>query len=142
MTVDYGDLAERLYTPNRPSGTLLAYRHHTASEDLYFEPGERDLTAHVNFSALIDAGREAGLEFTGLTTQERFLMALGEETQFSDLYDEGQSEFEKLDARLKLKRLIYPGDPDGPSGMGTVFKVLIQDKGVNHPPLTGLKYES
>jgi SAM-dependent MidA family methyltransferase len=141
VTIDYGDLAERLYTPNRPRGTLLAYRRHATWEDFYADPSERDLTAHVNFSSLIDAGREAGLEFTGLTTQEKFLMALGEETQFSDLYEAGQSEIEKLQARLKLKRLIYPGEPDGPSGMGTIFKVLIQHREVNTPRLTGLKFE-
>jgi SAM-dependent MidA family methyltransferase len=141
LTIDYGDLAERLYTPNRPRGTLLAYRRHAASEDFFSAPGEQDLTAHVNFSVLIDAGREAGLEFTGLTTQEKFLMALGEETRFRDLYDAGQSEIEKLQARLKLKRLIFPGEPDGPSGMGTIFKVLIQHRGVNAPKLTGMKHE-
>ena len=96
----------------------------------------------MNFSALVDAGREVGLEFAGLTTQEKFLMALGEETQFADLYDAGQSDIEKLQARLKLKRLIFPGEPDGPSGMGTTFKVLIQHQSVHHPHLTGLKFES
>jgi len=133
ITIDYGDIAERLHTPDRPRGTLMAYRGHVASEDFYSAPGEHDLTAHVNFSALIDAGREAGLEFTGITTQERFLMALGEEDEFADLYDPGQSETERLQARLKLKRLIHP------EGMGNIFKVLIQHRGVTAPRLTGLK---
>ncbi len=135
ITIDYGDLAPRLYTPDRPRGTLMAYRGHLASEDFYSAPGEQDLTAHVNFSALIDAGREAGLELTGFTTQERFLMALGESNQFGDLYDPGQSETEQLQARLKLKRLINP------EGMGTIFKVLIQHRGLSEPRLTGLKFE-
>lgn len=141
VTIDYGDLAERLYTPSRPRGTLLSYRRHRASEDFFSAPGEQDLTAHVNFSALIDVGRETDLEFTGLTTQEKFLMALGEENQFGDLYDPGQSEVEQLDARLKLKRLLFPGDPDGPAGMGAIFKVLIQHRGLNDPRLTGMKFE-
>lgn len=135
ITIDYGDLAERLFTSDRPRGTLLAYRGHTASEDFYSAPGEQDLTAHVNFSALIDAGKSAGLVLTGFTTQERFLMALGEENEFRDLYDPGQSEAEKLQARLKLKRLISP------EGMGSVFKVLIQHRGLDAPQLTGLKYQ-
>jgi SAM-dependent MidA family methyltransferase len=134
VTFDYGDLAERLYTPHRPRGTLMAYRQHVASEDYYRDPGNQDLTAHVNFSALIDAGREVGLEFTGFTTQERLLMALGEENAFADLYDPGQNEIEKLQARLKLKRLIHP------QGMGGTFKVLIQHRGVTRPELTGLKF--
>jgi SAM-dependent MidA family methyltransferase len=133
LTIDYGDLAERLYTPDRPRGTLLAYEGHTASEDFFKAPGEQDLTAHVNFSALIDAGLELGLQTTGFTTQERFLMALGEANEFADLYDAGASDAEKLDARLKLKRLLYP------EGMGGIFKVLVQRRRVVGPELTGLK---
>lgn len=133
LTIDYGDLAERLYTPDRPRGTLLAYEGHTASEDFFKGPGEQDLTAHVNFTALMDAGRESGLATTGFTTQERFLLALGEANEFADLYEPGASEAEKVDARLKLKRLIYP------EGMGGIFKVLIQHREVERPDLTGLK---
>jgi len=114
---------------------LLTYRDHVATEDFYYAPGEQDLTAQVNFSALIDAGKEAGLEFTGFTTQERFLMALGEGNEFADLYDSGQNEMERLQARLKLKRLIHP------EGMGTIFKVLIQHCAVAAPWLTGLKLQ-
>ncbi len=133
VTIDYGDLAERLYTADRPRGTLMAYRGHVASEDFFSAPGEQDLTAHVDFSALIDGGSEVGLSLTGLTSQEPFLMALGEASEFADLYDPGQSEVQRLDARLKLKRLIHP------EGMGGIFKVLIQHKGISAPTLTGLK---
>lgn len=135
LTIDYGDKAEHVYTADRPRGTLMAYRGHIASEDFFSAPGEQDLTAHVNFSALIDAGKEAGLEFTGFTNQERFLMALGEENEFGDLYDPGQTEAEQLQARLQLKRLLYPG------GMGNIFKVLIQHRGLAAPRLTGLKFQ-
>jgi SAM-dependent MidA family methyltransferase len=113
----------------------MAYFRHRASEDFFSAPGELDLTAHVNFSALMDAGKAAGLEVTGFTTQERFLMALGEANEFADLYDATQTEEEKLRARLKLKRLIHPAD------MGTVFKVLIQHLGPTTSSLTGLKFE-
>jgi SAM-dependent MidA family methyltransferase len=112
----------------------MAYRGHVASEDFFSAPSEQDLTAHVNFSALISAGEDTGLSLTGFTTQERFLLALGEPNQFADLYDPDQSEVQHLDARLKLKRLILPG------GMGTVFKVLIQHKGIRTLKLTGLKF--
>jgi SAM-dependent MidA family methyltransferase len=134
LTIDYGDLAERLYSSERRAGTLTAYRRHTVSESFYDAPGEQDLTAHVNFSALIDAGNSAGLELAGYTTQERFLIALGETNEFADLYQGSHNEAEKLQARMQLKRLIFPG------GMGNVFKVLIQHRGVPAPRLTGLKY--
>ena len=134
ITVDYGDLAKYLYIQERPQGTLLAYRNHWPSQDVLSAPGQFDLTAHVNFSALIDAGKDAGLEFTGLTSQERFLLALGEANEFADLYEPGASELENLKARLKLKRLIHP------EGMGSIFKVLVQHRGIASPKLIGLKY--
>jgi SAM-dependent MidA family methyltransferase len=134
VTVDYGDLADRLYITDRSHGTLLAYQGHQTSESFFAAPGEQDLTAHVNFSLLVDAGKEAGLQPTGFATQEQFLMALGEENQFADLYDDGQTETEKLQARLQLKRLLYPG------GMGSAFKVFVQHRGIPSPQLTGLKF--
>ena len=140
VTIDYGGLAESLYTTARPRGTHMAFRGHKTTEDFYDAPGDQDLTAHVNFSALIDSGKEAGLTCVGLTTQERFLMALGEANEFADLYDPGQTEEEKLQARLKLKRLVFPGGPEGSPGMGSVFNVLIQSRGVPSPRLTGLKF--
>ena len=135
LTIDYGDMANRLFTLDRPRGTLLAYRGHTASEDFFTAPGKTDLTAHVNFSALVDAGKADGLEFGGFTTQEKFLLALGEGNQFADVYDPGQTEPEMLQARLKLKRLISP------EGMGNIFKVLVQQRGVPRTELTGWKFE-
>jgi SAM-dependent MidA family methyltransferase len=137
LTIDYGDLASRLCTPDRRRGTLMAYRGHMASDhvnDVLAAPGEQDLTAHVNFSALIDAGKQGGLDYLGFTTQERFLMALGESTAFGDLYDPGQTAVQQLDVRLKLKRLIHP------EGMGAIFKVLVQYRGpcdVSSLKLTG-----
>jgi SAM-dependent MidA family methyltransferase len=134
ITIDYGDLAPHLHTEDRPQGTLLAYHRHMPLDNALSAPGEVDLTAHVNFSALIDAGRDAGLDLTGFTSQERFLLALGEANQFADLYEPGATEIENLQARLKLKRLIHP------EGMGNVFKVLVQHRGIDSPTLTGLKY--
>jgi len=134
LTVDYGDMANRLFAVDRSRGTLLAYHAHQATEDFFSAPGETDLTAHVNFSALIDAGKAAGLEFEGLTSQEKFLLALGEANQFADVYDPGQTELEMLQARAKLKRLISP------EGMGNIFKVLVQRRGVSKVEITGLKF--
>jgi len=134
ITIDYGDLARYLYTEDRAQGTLLAYRRHLPLQDAYGAPGQVDLTAHVNFSALINAGNEAGLELTGFTSQERFLLALGEANQFADLHEPSGSELENLQARLKLKRLIHP------EGMGNIFKVLVQHRGIESPRLTGLKH--
>jgi SAM-dependent MidA family methyltransferase len=132
LTVDYGHEARALYDEHQNRGTLLAYRDHTVSENLLDVPGEQDLTAHVNFTAVDLWGRRAGLLRTGLVTQSQFLVALGRENEFADLYEPGQTELEKLRARLLLKNLIHP------EGLGEKFQVLIQHKGITEPRLTGL----
>jgi SAM-dependent MidA family methyltransferase len=132
LTIDYGHEARALYGEHHNRGTLLAYRDHTVSENLLDAPGEQDLTSHVNFTAVDLWGRRAGLRRTGLVTQSKFLVALGRGNEFADLYEPGQTEMEKLRARLLLKNLIHP------EGLGEKFQVLIQHKGIAAPRLTGL----
>ena len=76
-SIDYGGLAAEVHSPRFTQGTLLAYRHHRASEEVLADPGSSDLTAHVNFSELIDAGARAGATAALLGTQGDFLTALG-----------------------------------------------------------------
>jgi SAM-dependent MidA family methyltransferase len=133
MTIDYGREARALYGESHNRGTLMAYRDHQATESVLDVPGDQDLTAHVNFTALELWGNRSGLKRTGLVTQSRFLVALGRANQFADLYEPGQSEVEKLRARLLLKNLIHP------EGLGETFRVLIQHKGIETPKLTGLE---
>lgn len=132
LTVDYGHEAAELYNERHMRGTLLAYSEHRASENFFQRPGEQDLTAHVNFTALDLWGRAAGLMRTGCVSQMAFLVALGRGNDFADLYDAGASEVERIRARLLLKSLIHP------EGMGETFQVFIQHKGFAAPQLTGL----
>jgi SAM-dependent MidA family methyltransferase len=132
LTIDYGHPAADLFDDHHMRGTLLAYQNHRVSEDYYAAPGEQDLTAHVNFTALETWGKRSSLETAGLTSQTAFLMALGQGNEFADLYDEGQSEAERTKARLQLKTLIHP------EGMGERFQVLVQGKGVSASQLTGM----
>ena len=132
ITIDYGHEAHALYDERHNRGTLLAYRNHTVTENILDAPGEQDLTAHVNFTALDLWGRHSGLARTGLVTQSQFLVGLGRANEFGDLYEPGQSEVEKLRARLLLKNLIHP------EGMGEKFQILIQHKEIETPRLTGL----
>jgi len=131
LTIDYGHPAADLFDEHHMRGTLLAYQNHRVSEDFYASPGEQDLTAHVNFTALEFWGKRAGLKIAGFTSQTAFLMALGQRNEFADLYDEGQTEAERTKARLQLKTLIHP------EGMGERFQVLLQRKGVGASQLTG-----
>src|SRR5207244_4358207 len=73
LTLDYGLTAEELLGPQRKNGTLRAFTKHHLSADLLARPGEQDLTAHVNFSALQTAGEAAGLKTEAFETQEQFL---------------------------------------------------------------------
>ena len=77
LTVDYGATARRLYTRDRRRGTLAVYARHQFLDRPLDAPGTRDLTAHVNFSALARAGSAAGLRVAGYTTQAAFLTGLG-----------------------------------------------------------------
>ncbi len=133
LTIDYGFLADELYAPWRRSGTIKGYWRHEASEDLYERVGEQDMTAHVNFSALIRGGEEAGLSFTGLVPQYRFLIGLGLLGEMMEAA-KGMSDVDALKMRLSLKHLLEPT-----VGMGEVFKVLIQHKGVGKNQLDGLR---
>lgn len=132
LTIDYGHPAAELFDERHMRGTLLAYRNQRVSEDFYASPGEQDLTAHVNFTALETWGKRSGLETAGFTSQTAFLLALGQKNEFADLYDEGQTEPEQVRGRLHLKMLIHP------EGMGERFQVLVQQKGVGETRLTGL----
>ncbi len=87
----------------------------------------------MNFTALELWGRRAGLARTGLVSQAQFLLALGRGNEFADLYDDGQSEVERVRARLLLKNLLHP------EGMGETFRVFVQHKSVEAPRLTGLQ---
>jgi SAM-dependent MidA family methyltransferase len=132
LTIDYGHEAAELFDEHHMSGTLLSYAGHQASENLYAAPGQQDLTAHVNFTALRQWGARQGLQALGLVSQTSFLLALGKGNDFADLYDEGMDEAARTRARLQLKTLIYP------EGMGERFQVLVQQKGVSDAKLAGL----
>lgn len=122
LTIDYGHHAAELFNERHMRGTLLAYSEHRVSEDFYASPGEQDLTAHVNFTALETWGQRSGLGTEEFTSQTAFLLALGQPNEFADLYDPGQNEAEQIRARLQLKTLIHP------EGMGERFQVLLQRK--------------
>ena len=133
LTIDYGYLSEELYAPLRKDGTLLCYFQHRTSENPFERLGEQDITSHVNFTSLIRKGEEVGLRFTGLVPQYRFLIGLGILQETESLGSE-MSALNGLKLRLSLKHLIEPE-----VGMGEIFKVLIQHKGIEKPQLDGLR---
>jgi SAM-dependent MidA family methyltransferase len=133
LTIDYGHEARELYDGRHMRGTLLAYAGHRASENLFRAPGEQDLTAHVNFTALDLCGRASGLARAGFTSQTNFLLSLVRHSNFADLQLEGKDEPEQTRARLLFKTLIHP------EGMGETFQVFAQRKGIEACGLAGFE---
>ena len=133
IIIDYGDEAEPLYT-TRPHGTLLAYHRHRTSNDLLARMGKQDLTAHVNFTALIDHARTRGWHSLGLTTQDRFLIGNGILDAFDAADIEESRDPQKVRERRRVMQLIHP------EGMGRAFRVLLLCKGSPPPEtLSGLQ---
>jgi SAM-dependent MidA family methyltransferase len=133
LTVDYGATARRLYTRERRRGTLAAYARHQFLERPLEGPGERDITAHVNFSALARAGTAGGLCVAGYTTQAAFLTEWGVREEIAArgarLYpaadserhtDRGQAELLRRRSFEAAAAVLF--DPRGLGG----FRVLAQ----------------
>ena len=134
MTIDYGYLAAELYGRMRMNGTLLCYYQHQLEENPYIRVGLQDITAHVDFSALIEVGAAVGLHKIWYGEQYRFLLAAGMMAEMLALEARPVPEAERLKDRLALKKLMLP---DG--GMGDTFKVLVQGKNVGTPDLLCLR---
>lgn len=130
IVIDYGyTRAEQLAGHHR--GTLMTYRQHSASPNPYGAPGEQDITAHVNFTALASAAEQAGLQVEPLRTQSQFLMQIGEMNRFADAFEDCSLPQERAKVALQLKHLVTP------AGMGENFQVLIAKRGVDDPPASG-----
>ena len=130
LTIDYGYPAAELFAPYRKGGTLMCYFQHTTSEDPYRRIGCQDITAHIDFTSLQQAGENRGLTTLWYGEQYRFLLALGFLEELLVLQEMETDENKARALRLKVKNLILP---DG--GMGELFKVLVQGKGVGNPAL-------
>jgi SAM-dependent MidA family methyltransferase len=116
LTVDYGLTDGEWFQPGRAQGTLRAFTRHHASADLLSQPGEQDLTAHVNFSALMEAGRAAGLRTEGLAPQSKFLTEILARTRLAPESFEPWSE----KSTRQFQTLAHP------EHLGHKFQVLVQ----------------
>ena len=124
VAIDYG-YTRREQLSGRHRGTIAAYRQHSVSANPYEAPGEQDITAHVNFTALAGAAEQGGMKTQALRTQSQFLLGIGEQTQFADAFEECRLPQEHAKVALQLKHLVTP------SGMGDTFHVLVASKGVD-----------
>ncbi len=118
FTIDYG--YTRTEFVRFPRGTLMSYRRHQADEDVLEDPGEKDITAHVAFTALREYGARVGLETIRFETLAQTLLAAGEPDQFAAALAASTGD-EELRVRLQLKSLLF--------GMGETFRTLVQKAG-------------
>jgi SAM-dependent MidA family methyltransferase len=135
VLIDYGYTREEQLA-RRHRDTLMTYRRHQAGSSPYSAPGEQDITAHVNFTALRDSARDHGLEPIALLTQSQFLIGIGEQSQFGDAFQECKLPQERAKVALQLKHLISP------EAMGETFQVLLLSHNVpseKAAQLSGLK---
>jgi len=131
-SIDYGGGSADVHSERLANGTLLAYRRHRASEDVLASLGHADLTAHVNFTQLIDAGRSQGFDSFRMGQQADVLAALGAGDQLVRFQERPDATLETYRAeREAVFQLVSPTD------LGR-FQVLTQGKGVDLDLIRGL----
>ncbi len=119
LMLDYGFPAQEYYHPERNTGTMMCHIQHVAHDDALYHPGVQDLTAHVNFSALLPAP-DAELRAIGYTTQANFLINNGILEQLSTIEPEQQ----RIHAN-RVQKLLSEAE------MGELFKVMAWVKGMD-----------
>jgi len=124
VVIDYGYTREEQLA-GRHRGTLKAIRQHSVSASPYEAPGEQDITADVNFTALSAVAMQRGFDVQKVITQSQFLMGIGEANQFADAFEDCRLPQERAKVALQLKHLVTP------AGMGESFHVLVGSKGVD-----------
>ena len=116
LFVDYGFGRSEYYHPQRHMGTLRTHYRHHALDDPFYLPGLCDLTAHVDFTAVANAGFDAGLEVCGYTTQANFLMGGGLTALLAETPPDTASAY--LPLSTGVEKLLSPAE------MGELFKVI------------------
>ncbi|MEO8411524.1 MAG: SAM-dependent methyltransferase, partial [Propionivibrio sp.] len=122
LLIDYGFPRHEFYHPQRDAGTLMChYRHHAHGEPFYL-PGLQDITVHVDFTAIVEAGFNAGLELLGYTTQSTFLLNCGLPEILARTRTDDYARY--LPQAQAAQKLISPAE------MGELFKVIVLGKGI------------
>jgi len=131
LFVDYGFPEREYYHAQRASGTLLCHYRHRAHDDPFFLPGLQDITAHVDFSAIARAAREAGLELLGYATQASVLVNCGITELMLRTPPEDAARY--LPQAAAAQKLLSPAE------MGELFKAIALGRGIA-VPLSGFSW--
>lgn len=123
LLIDYGFPAQEYYHPQRCQGTAMAHYQHQACTDLFIHPGQADLTAHINFTAITEAAEEAGLSLLGYTTQANFLLNAGLIQHLAQINPDNSAHY--LPAARAVQQLVSEAE------MGELFKVIAFEKNID-----------
>ena len=125
LLIDYGFPRAEFYHPQRSQGTLMCHYQHRAHDDPFILVGLQDITAHVDFTAMAEAGTDAGLSLLGYTSQAAFLLGnnLDQIVAVSDPNDVRKH----LELTQQIKKLTLPHE------MGELFKVMALGRGMKEP---------
>lgn len=120
--IDYGFPRREFYHAQRAAGTVMCHFRHRAHADPFVYPGLQDITAHVEFTGIAEAGVETGADLLGFTSQARFLMNAG----ITDVLDElDPSDVKRfLPAANAVQKLLSEAE------MGELFKVIAFSRGI------------
>lgn len=124
LFLDYGFPRAEYYHPQRTNGTLMCHRAHRAHADPFDLPGLTDLTAHVDFTAVAEAGHAAGLRLLGYTDQANFLLQCGLLDALADIAPGTPAYYR---AAAAVQRLLQPAE------MGELIKAIALGRGVAGP---------
>ncbi|MGH8152288.1 MAG: class I SAM-dependent methyltransferase [Rhodanobacteraceae bacterium] len=125
LFIDYGYVRREFYLPERRDGTLLCHYRHRAHDDPFILAGLQDITASVDFTALAEAGRGAGLEPATYMFQSEFLLASGLEGAFAEARANARDEAARYAVAQQVKRLTLPGE------MGERFQGMLFVRGLD-----------
>lgn len=121
--IDYGFPRSEYYHPQRAQGTLMCHYRHRAHGDPFVYPGLQDITAHVEFTGIAEAGIETGAELIGYTSQARFLLNAGITDALSAIDPSDARQF--LPAANAVQKLLSEAE------MGELFKVIAFSRGID-----------
>ena len=121
IVVDYGFPRREYYHPQRREGTLVGHYRHRVHADPFLWPGLSDLTAHVDFTAIAEAGERGGAEVTGFATQASLLVGCGILDLLAVVGPPDSAGY--LRAAAAVQKLVSPAE------MGELFKVMLLSKG-------------
>lgn len=125
LFIDYGFPRREYYHPQRAGGTLRCHYRHHAHDDPFLLPGLQDITSHIDFTAMAEAGAAGGLELLGYTNQAQFLIDCGITERLARTPAE--------DTRAYLPLAAQVQQLTSPAEMGELFKVIALGKGVDAP---------